>query len=136
VATLALISVFSILFCHDYIEGFLKLRPQPNFEISANPISITLHSWEGSTDRTIITVKSIGGFSGSITFEVLRVYLIGDLRFTFDSPNVTLPADGQVQCILTFYVCSYIPPEKYYIEVVGIAGNLKHSVRITITVSY
>lgn len=131
---LAILTVIAVLLLtYDDIEGFL--RPRPDFEIFADPKSITINSWEGSSNRTVITVKSINGFSGNLTFEVAQsLRVLSDVRFTFDPANVTLSADEEVQCVLTLYVCSHIPPEEYYIEVIGVAGDFKRSVRITITV--
>lgn len=130
---LAVVAVLLLTF--DDIEVFL--RPEPDFEIFADPKSVTLNSWEGSSNRTVIALKSINGFSGNITFEVAQgLRVLGDVRFTFDPANVKLSAGDEVQCVLTLYVCSHIPSGEYYIEVIGVADGLKRSVRVGITVLY
>jgi len=135
-AIAALLCVFFIFAHYDDIMGFLSPRSKPDFEVSANPSMMTLNSWEGSSNRTVITVKSIDAFSGNISFEITPVYLVGDIQPTLEPSFVTLPASGQAQSVLTFYVRSLIPPGRYEVDVTGIAGSLRHSVRVTVTVSF
>jgi len=145
IVTVSLLLVFLIFVYYDSIEDFIMLHflvpwgllrsPQPDFEISADPVSIMLNGWEGSQNRTVITVKSLDGFSDNITFEVKQYGIIGDVTFTFDHPQISLPADGQVQCILTLHVQSVASPGKYSIDIIGTASDsTQHSIRIALTI--
>ncbi len=119
--------------------GFLASRTkpsQPDFEISANPEKVFLYSWEGSSNTTIISVKSVNGFSGEVTVKVGYTYVIGDVRLYLDSSGVTLRAGGQAYCLLTLYTITPIHPGQYFVDVVGKSGNIEHSVRITVVVTY
>jgi len=136
---LVVVSVFFLFFIYGGYYSYLwgLLRPQPNFEISANPTSIILHSSKGSSNATVITVQSINGFNANLAFHVAEGFgIVGGIRFDLDFHQVYLPADGQAQIVLTLYVTSFVTPGEYYIDVIGVAGKLKHSVRITITVYY
>lgn len=123
-----------LYFSYDYIYGFL--RPQPDFEISANPDSIVLESYEGSSDTTVVTLKSISGFTEDITLKLSTSFgIMGDIRFDLDSYEVHLPPDGEAQCVLSLVVASYVTSGEYYVDVVATAGQVEHSVRIIIAVS-
>jgi len=135
-AIVALVCVLLVFANYDDIMGFLRPRLKPDFEVTANPSLVALNSWDGSLNRTVITVKSIDAFSGNISFEIIPVYLVGDIQVSLEPSFVTLPVNGQAQGVLTFYVRSLIPPGRYEVDVTGIAGSLRHSVRVTITVSY
>ena len=122
---------------HNDILNFLSvnfLGPQPDFEISANPRSITLHNSAGSSNATIITVRSINGFNASIAFKLEVGLILDEIDFSLDPDQVYLQSDGEAHCVLALYVPSLITQKEYHIEVVGNAGKLEHSVHITITV--
>ena len=130
---------FTVFLCYEYMWGALAPRIEPSapdFEISASPKTVFLHSWEGSSNTTVITVKSVNGFSSKVTVRIGYAYLIGDVRLFLNSSEVTLPANGQAYCLLTLYTITPIHTGQYYVDVVGKAGNMEHSVRITVVVTY
>jgi len=130
---------FTVFLCYEYTWGVLAPRTgpsAPDFEISASPKTVFLHSWEGSSNKTVITVKSVNSFSSKVTVKIGYSYLIGDVRLFLNSSEVTPPASGQAYCLLTLYTITPIHPGQYYVDIVGKAGNIEHSVRITIVVTY
>ena len=122
-----------VLYYRDALAGFVT--PQPGFEIIASPETVTLSSLEGSTNSTAITFKSINGFSGDITLRVTHSPLIGHLRITLDPTDPYLPANQATKSVLTLHVSSFIAPGDHRIEVAAVAGNLEHSVLVTVAVS-
>jgi len=123
-----------LYFSYDYLYGFL--RPQPDFEISANPDSIVLESYEGSSNATVIRLKSISGFTEDVSLKLTTSFgIMGDIRYDLDSYEAHLPPDGQAECALSLAVVSYVTSGEYYVDVVATAGQVEHSVRIIITVS-
>jgi len=139
VAVLILLLAVSIFIGYQYMWGFLASQvkpPQPDFEISADPEQVAVHSWEGSSNTSVITVRSIGGFSGRVTLEVGYTFLFGDVRLILSSSEVTLQADDRAYCLLTVYTLTPIKPGQYHVDVVGKSGSIEHSVRITVTVTY
>ena len=124
-----------LYFSYDYLYGFL--RPQPDFEISADPDSIVLESYEGSSNVTVIRLKSISGFTEDVSLKLTTSFgIMGDIRFDLDSYEVHLPPDGQAECALSLVVVSFVTSGEYYVDVVATAGQIEHSVRIIIIVSY
>jgi len=139
VAVLVLLFAVLVLIGYQYMCGFLALQkkpPQPDFEISADPEQVAVHSWEGSSNSSVITVKSIGGFSGRITLEVGYTFLFGDVRLILNPSEVTLQGNDYADCLLTLYTLTPIKPGQYYVDVVGKSGSIEHSVRITVVVTY
>ena len=136
VGVVAILCISVILyFSYDYLYGFL--RPQPDFEISADPDSVVLSSYEGISNATSITLKSLNGFDEEISVTLAKSFgIMGDMRFDLNSHDVYLPADGQVQLVLSLRVVSFVTSGEYYVDVVATEGEIEHSVRIIIDVSY
>lgn len=120
-------------FYSDYILGLLTARP--DFQLSANPTLIRL-GYIGSSNTAIITVKSINGLNSDVKLDVKPFLGFLGERFTFDPSEVHLPANGEVSCTLKIDVMSNIEPREYFIDVSGVIGNLTHTIRITVEVSY
>ena len=136
VAVAAILCISVILYVsYDFLYGFL--RPQPDFEISANPDSVVLQSYEGSSNTTVVTLKSINGFTEDISLKLVKSFgIMGDIRFELDSTEVYLPPGGEAQCSLTLRVVSFVTSGEYYVDVTPTADQVEHSVRIIINVSY
>ena len=112
-------------------------QPRPDFEVTANPSSIALSRYKGSSNSTVISIESINGFDGPITIRVDSQVMIGHIDLLYPS-EVTLTGNGQSDFVLDFYVPSAVAPGKYPIDIVAwdnFSGQLKHTLRITITVT-
>lgn len=135
VGVAAIVCITIVLyFSYDYLYGFL--RPQPDFEISADPDSVILESYEESSNFTVVTLKSISGFTEDVSLKLKTSFgIMGDIRFDLSSDEVHLPPDGKADCVLSLFVASFVPSGEYYVDVVATAGQIEHSVRIIIAVS-
>jgi len=130
----ALIVVSSILyFFDDYWLGILITRP--DFQMSADPSIIRL-GYIGSSNSTVITVKSVNGFDSNVTLDVRSVFSVSGVEFTIDPSVFHLSANEEVTCVLRIEAMSFILVGQYSIDVYGISDNLTRTVRITIDVSY
>ena len=133
VAAIICVSVV-LYFSYDYLYGFL--RPQPDFGITAVPDSVVLRSYEDSSNATLVTLKSVNGFSGEISLKLVKSFgIMGDIRFDLASHSAYLPPDGQCQVTLYLLVVSFVTQGEYYVDVVATAGQIEHAERIIITVS-
>jgi len=134
VGVAAIVCISVILYVsYDSLYGFL--RPHPNFEISADPDSVLLRSYKGSSNATAIIVKSINGFSGEVSIKLEKSFgMMGDIWFDLDSYALSVLPDGHAQCELSLLVVSFVPSGDYYVDVVATSGQVEHSVRILITV--
>jgi len=130
------VTILALYMYHDYIIGLL-VNPQPSFELSAVTESIILYRYEGHSNSTIITIKSINGFQGTVEVKVTLkspfMTILGDIELSHPG-NMTLAANEQVSFELFFYVRSTISPGTYLAEVVATNGELERSVTITLTV--
>ncbi|MDH5794566.1 MAG: hypothetical protein OEZ24_00515 [Candidatus Bathyarchaeota archaeon] len=135
VGVAAVICVSVVLyFSYDCLYGFL--RPQPDFEIAAVPDSVVLRSYEESSNATLVTLRSVNGFSGEISLKLVKSFgIMGDIRFDLASHSAYLPPDGQYQVTLSLLVVSFVTQGEYYVDVVATAGQIEHTERIIITVS-
>jgi len=131
-AIILLVASIIIYFSYNYILGVLN--PRPDFIISATPSMVTL-SYIGSHNETTITVESLNGMTGNIELNVEMGFGIIGIDYTLSPPSPYLPANGQVTCVLRFVVKSSVPLGGYYVDVVGVVGNVTHQARITIEVS-
>lgn len=131
---IALIVFVLSFFSCCYLTGFLVVfQPQPDFELTANPISIGLDRYKGSSNSTVISVGSINDFNGTITFAVELQAVIGYFDLLYPS-EITLMPNGQADFVLDFYVPSAVAPGKYPIDIIACSGQLEHTVRVIITV--
>jgi hypothetical protein len=123
---------FVLYFYSDYIMGLLTARP--DFELSANPMSIKL-GYEGTYNTTVITVRSINGFNSDVNLDVKPVLGFVGVRFILDLSEIHPPVNGVVSCTLKVEAGGSIAPGKYFTDVTGVANNLTRTVRITVEVS-
>ena len=128
----ASLAVFLLLHYND-IVGFLRARP--DFEISIRPESIDLQAYKEGSTIVIITVTSINGLDSDIALDVAPSLGIVGVSFTIEPSTVSLPAHGQVTCILSIDVTSPVPTGRHYVDVIGTAGHLEHIARLTIIVA-
>ena len=127
------LGIFILLFSYTFFGGYIKR--EPDFDISANPQSLILNSYKGSSNQTIITLGSINGFEGDITLSVSRsLGVIGDVRVDLDFYQVHLPANGQVTVRLALYVTTAIAPGDYDVQVFANASDFNHSISVSIHV--
>jgi hypothetical protein len=132
-AVFAVVAVIAVCFSYDYIYGLLFA--QPEFEISAAPNTVTL-SYKGTSNRTIVTVRSLNGFAGDVMLEAEPGMGTMGIEFTLNPAVAHVPSNGQVSCVLELVVKSSVPSGLYFVNVVGVAGNLTRVCRILIEVSY
>jgi len=90
----------------------------------------------GSSNTTIIIVKSVNGLDSVVKFDVKPFWGFLGVRFILNSSEVRLPANGTVACTLKVEATSTIAQGQYYIDVSGVAGNLTRTVRVSVEVSY
>jgi hypothetical protein len=112
--------------------GFLEKAP--DFYMSANPQTVTLLSYKGSSNQTIITLGSISGFDKNVSLAIGRgPWLIG-VGVDLDFSQVHVPANRQVQVRLSFYVVTEIPPGSYSVDVFANSSGISQSVRVFVNV--
>ena len=79
----------------------------------------------------------MNGFSGEISLKLVKSFgIMGDIRFDLASHSAYLPPDGQYQVTLSLLVVSFVTQGEYYVDVVATAGQIEHTERIIIVVSY
>lgn len=147
VATVLL--VLSTVSAHYYDIVDLPLLPsnfkanssnRADFEISAHPKTINLKNWGGSSNYTTIILESNKNFKTNVTLIISSAKanffgIMDNVQITLSSHHVFLPSNGQEESTLTIEVKSFISPGKYSIEVIGVAGKIKHSVHINLIVT-
>ena len=129
-----LVAVSCVLYFYgDYWLGILTARP--DFQLSVDPNTIQL-GYIGSSNTTVITVKSINGFDSNVTLDIKPVSGVSGVRFTLDPSEFRLSVNEEVKCALRIEATSFMVIGQYSIDVYGVSGNLTRSIRITIEVSY
>ena len=131
---IALFVVSAMLFFYsDYMLGILTARP--DFQLSASPTLIRL-GYMGSSNATIIVVKSVNGLDSNVELNVKPVFGVLGVKFTLDPSEFHLKANEEVACMLKIEVTSNMMPGQYIIDVSGISGNLTRTIRITVEIFY
>ncbi len=129
------VTIVALYMYHDQIFGLL-IKPQPSFELSAATEPIVLCRYEGSSNSTIIAIKSLNGFQGTVVVNVTLkspfMTMLGDIVLVYPD-NITLAANEQASFELSFYVHSTTSPGTYLAEVVATDGKLESSVTVTLT---
>jgi hypothetical protein len=103
--------------------------------MSANPSLMRL-GYVGSSNTTVITIKSINGLDSNVKLDVKPVLGFFGIKYVINPSEVHLPAYGEVSSIVQIDVMNVIPPGVYYIDVSGAVGNLTHTVRVIVEVRY
>jgi len=138
VSKLVLIGVLVIVVIVSSIIVLVVFRPgaraAPDFEISANPTSISIS--QGGSGNITITIKSLNGFNSTVSFWGTTGTDIGYYIY-YTCPSVTPPPDGQVTTTLTLYVDSDAPTGNYYINLRAESEtpDLTHTVLLDFTVT-
>jgi len=114
------VTIVALYMYHDQIFGLL-VKPQPSFELSAAKEPIVLCRYEGSSNSTIIAIRSLNGFQGridvNVTLKSSFMTMLGDIELVYPG-NILLAADKQASFELSFYVRSTTSPGTYLAEVV------------------
>jgi len=129
------VAILAVYMWHDRIFGLLVIAP-PGFEISAATETIMLSRYEGSSNSTTVTIRSVNGFQGTVTIEVAleSPFTIGVVEPNHP-PNLTLAAYEQASFELTFFVRSTISPGTKLVDVTATDGKIEVSVTVTLIVS-
>ena len=99
------------------------------FSISASPSTISVNV--PSSKIVNVTVSSLGGFSGSVSFSV-SVVPVG-WRITFSPSWVTVASGSSASSIVSLSVPSTAVGKTYTIWVIGRSGSLRRYVGITVS---
>jgi hypothetical protein len=100
-----------------------------DFRITASPTSLSIV--QGAAASSTITVMSVGGFSGTVTFLPLNFAPSTHLTVTLAPSSVVMSGSA----ILTVNTTLTTPTGTYFANVTGTSGNLGHSVIVTIVVT-
>lgn len=87
----------------------------------------------GTSNNTKVEVKSLGGFSSSVSLSMSG--LPSGVSASFNPPAVTPPANGTVTSVLTVSSTSSAPPGTYTVTLSGSSGNLTHTQTVTVKVN-
>lgn len=114
------------------LESFVDVQyvvaptPKPDFSISANPGSLTIH--QGLTGSTTVSTTPILGFSSSVSLSASGLPLGMTANF---NPAVI---SGNATSNAVFNVANSVAPGTYNITVTGTSGTLVHSTGVSIKV--
>jgi hypothetical protein len=103
----------------------------PDFSIEASPTSLTIQ--QGSSDTSVITVMSIGGFNQPVQLTVSGAP--SGVTATLDPEQVTPPPDGSTTSTLTVSVATTATPGSYTLTVTGTNGTLTHNIDISLEIA-
>ncbi len=102
----------------------------PDFSIAANPVSLTVAP--GLSTSSTITLQGLNSFTGTIYLS--NSTPVGGPRASLSASSVTLTPNGSESSTLTISTTSLTPLGRYLVIVNAVAGQLVHSVTLTITV--
>jgi len=96
--------------------------PEPSFDLSATPPSLTIP--KGNSNTTTITVTSIGGFSSPVTLSKFRIVPPApDISCSFAPNPVTPQPYSTVNSTMTIQVGALTQTNNYTITVMGKSEN-------------
>jgi uncharacterized membrane protein len=104
-------------------------QQQPNFTISASPVSLSIP--QGNQGTSTITTTISGGFNSAITLSASGMPSGTTLSF---NPN-PIPAPGAGSSTMNITVGSSTPTGTYPITVTGNGGGIQQNVTVTLTVT-
>jgi hypothetical protein len=125
------LSILILLVSYAHFVGFIE---RADFDMSVSPQTLTLLSYEGSSNQTIITLSSINGFDENISLSIGRELWLMGVRVSLDFNQVHVLVNRQVQVRLSFYVITEILPGSYYVDVFANCSGISHSVRVSVNV--
>ena len=100
--------------------------PIPDFSISANPNSITVH--QGLSGTSSISITPVLGFASAVTLSASGLPL--GITASFNPPSIS----GNATSTATFAVAPSVATGNYTATITGTAGSLSHSTPVSITV--
>src|SRR5256884_1545491 len=101
-----------------------------DFSLTASPSSVTISP--GSSTASTISLKSLGGFAGTITLSTASSPPGPTLSLS--STSVTLSSGGTGTTTLTISTQSSTPNGDYTVTVTGASGSLSHSTSVLVSV--
>src|SRR5207253_11118825 len=103
-----------------------------DFTVSVNPSCLSLP--RGTSGTSLITVTSLNGFTGTVSFSATVSPTSGP-KTSFSSSSITLTSGGQGTSTLNVRALHKTPIGSYTITVTGASGSLSHSVTITVDIT-
>jgi len=97
-----------------------------------NPNVLNLPS--GGSAQATLTLKSVQGFSGTIQIQILRSDGTPASGFTIDPAQANLPANQQINVLVTISAASTVSSGFYSLKIRASAGNLVREAGLTATV--
>ncbi len=132
------IAAAGVTVIHTTKQGTYGTIIGSDFNISASPTSLSLAAPPGGSAASLISLNSVGAFSGSVDLTASVSPLTLNVNATVDTP-VSLTAGGSSSSNLKIVVGSFATAGPYIITVTGsatIANVLvSHSVQVTIQVT-
>ena len=104
---------------------------RPDFELNTD--QSTLSAQPGSEQSLAITVRDIGGPSGTIRFNA--TISPSGAQISLDPANVTLTSEGSGSTSLIIDISSTTAPGPYWIQVNATNGSITHSITVQVDVA-
>jgi subtilase family serine protease len=101
-----------------------------DFSISTSPSTITAQN--GTIVRSNITVTSVNGFAGKVTFSINSP---GGWNASLNSSSIVIPLGGSNQSALSETIPSTANAGTYNVTIAGFSGSLSHNATLSVTVT-
>ena len=101
------------------------------FSLAANPSFLTINA--GSSAASLITVTSLGGFSGQVSLSTVPPFQ--QIQASLSPQNVTLSSGGIASSTLNVTALSSTTNGFYFVTVTGTNGSLVRSITIEVQVT-
>ncbi len=106
---------------------------QPDFNLFANPASLTVH--QGGSATSEIVLSSISSFSGDVHLTAMVVPdLINGTSALLNLTQVTLIGNSTTASSLSIYTTPVTLSGAYQVTVTGFSASTSHSVQVVVTV--
>ena len=128
--------VVAVLILGDFLEPEQEEETGPDFELSADPASLTMA--KGSSANVTIVVTSVNGFNSTVTFSGFASPVNIVLHMDFYCPGSATPTqNGEVRLTQTVYVGISCPAGIAVFTFTGQSGqpSLSHKVSVDVTVT-
>lgn len=128
-----IVSVLTVYYA--FYDRFIGGVASPDFEVSAGFETLSIHYLSGSTNSTIVRIKSIHGFEGVISLELKKSFGIAPgLDLLLEPEEVNLTLNQTVQTALTIIARYTVPKGQYHVDIVCKGNGIQHTVRVNINV--